>query len=95
MRTPEQVKVSEHVSDRVRLLRIAHSWEIPQLADELLAHRCDMHPDGYKMSDAVLGTIERGTYAQHGYEFNTRAITVDELVVFAHVFEVPVEDLLF
>lgn len=94
MRTVTQVKLSEHVGDMVRTLRLSHGWSMAHLAAELYDHRCAYHPDGWEMSPAVIATIERGTYAQHGYDAFVRAVTVDEMFVFAEVFDVDPADLM-
>jgi hypothetical protein len=91
MRTKDQLTISEHAGDCVRTLRLARGWKVSELHDKLHDHRCRLHPGGYDITAYVLMIIENGTPAQHGYPAGVRAITVDEMYVFAEVFEVKME----
>jgi hypothetical protein len=87
-------EISERTAFNIRAERQARKWSMPRLSRELEAHRCDIHPDGVRMSAAVINHIENGVSAQGGYPAHKRPVTVDELFLFSEVFGTPIENLI-
>jgi transcriptional regulator with XRE-family HTH domain len=86
-------EISERAAFSIRTERQARGWSMTRLSRELAAHRCAIHPEGFRMSAAVINHIENGVSAQGGYPAHRRSVTVDELFAFSEVFGVPVENL--
>lgn len=82
-RTQDELAVSKTVSTRVKNLRAHHGWSLRTLADRTVEA-------GRPISYQALSVIEQGAHPTGG----GRSISVDELVVLARVFTVPVEALL-
>ena len=84
--TPE---ISEQVSAHIRAERIRRGWEVPDLSFHLAQA-------GYKISDAVINSIENGVieYREGSAFTRTRFLSVDECVAFAKVLGISLMQLI-
>jgi hypothetical protein len=87
-------EVSERTAANIREQRRAWEWSMRKISQKLRDHRCSSHPDGVRISAAVINKIENGVPAQGGYPAHIRQISVDELAAFAEIFQVTPESLM-
>lgn len=76
-------EISERVASHLQKTREQRGWTRADLA-------AFMEGEGYQMSAALIYQIEKGVILGKGQR-RVRLITVDELVAFITVFEVPPE----
>ena len=82
-------EVSQRVAANIREARMRRGWEMPDLSFEMTAR-------GYKISPAVINSIENGIISHDGEGnavIRVRLLTIDESAAFAEVLGVPLEEL--
>lgn len=85
--------VTLRISARIRELRQERNWSMSDLSDALSKHRCAvLHPDGCRLSVATINQVENGVIVSKDYR-RVRILSADEVVAFAHVYNVTVAEL--